>query len=53
MDGTYSAYRGEEGCIESFGGETRVKETFLRLWHRWKDNIKVDLQEVGWGELLR
>jgi hypothetical protein len=23
-----------------------------RLRHRWEDNIKMDLQEVGWTELI-
>jgi hypothetical protein len=25
------------------------KETIRRTRHRWVDNIKVDLREVGWG----
>jgi hypothetical protein len=40
-------YGGEEELIQRFGGETRVKETFERPWHRWECNIKMDLQEVG------
>jgi hypothetical protein len=28
IDGACSAYRGAKSCIESFGGETPVKETF-------------------------
>jgi len=27
MGGTYSTYRGEERCVQGFGGETRGKET--------------------------
>jgi len=23
--------------------------TLRKSWRRWKDNIKVDLQKVGWG----
>jgi hypothetical protein len=30
-------------CIEGLGGETRGQEA------TWEDNIKMDLQEVGWG----
>jgi hypothetical protein len=22
-----------------------------RSWHRWEDNSKMDLQEVGWGNM--
>jgi hypothetical protein len=25
------------------------KRPFKRLWHRWEDNIKMDLQKVGCG----
>jgi hypothetical protein len=28
---------------------TLFLSTFSWAWHRWKDNIKMDLQEVGWG----
>ena len=30
-------------------GERRGKRPLGRPWHRWKDNIKMDLQEVGCG----
>ena len=30
-----------------FGGETSVKEPLGRHKHTWKDNIKMDLWEVG------
>jgi len=30
-------------------GEPEVKRPLGRPRHRWEDNIKVDLQEVGWG----
>jgi hypothetical protein len=26
-----------------------VKKPLGRLRHRWENNIKMDLQEVGWG----
>jgi hypothetical protein len=32
-----------------FRGKTGSKEALGRPRLRWKDNIKVDLQEVGWG----
>jgi hypothetical protein len=30
-------------------GKPEVKRPLRRLRHRWEDNIKVDLQEVGCG----
>jgi hypothetical protein len=32
-----------------FGGETLGKRPLERPRHRWEDNIKMDLQEVGCG----
>ena len=37
------------GVYMRFGGETWRKEPLGRPRHRWEDNIKMDLQEVGWG----
>ena len=31
------------------GARREGKRSFERPGHRWKDNIKMDLQEVGWG----
>jgi len=30
-------------------GRREGKKTLGRSWHRWEDNSKMDLQEVGWG----
>jgi hypothetical protein len=30
-------------------GKPEGKRPFGRPSHRWEDNIKMDLQEVGWG----
>ena len=55
MGGACSTYGGEEGCIQGFGGETRGKETtwktqvYMRRRYIWEDNIKMDLQVVGYG----
>jgi hypothetical protein len=49
MDRECSMYGGEVRCIQDFGGETWENEPLGRLRCRWKDNIKMDLQEVGWG----
>jgi len=42
MGSAHSKYGGEERCIQ--GG----KVTLGRPRHRWEDNIKTDLQDVGW-----
>jgi hypothetical protein len=34
-----------------FGGETRGKEPLGRPRRTWEDNIKMDLQEVGCGDM--
>jgi hypothetical protein len=39
----------EERRVQGFGEETCGKETTGRPTHRWEDNIKIDLQEVGCG----
>ena len=33
--------------MQGFGGETERKRPLGRPKHRWDDNIKMDLQEVG------
>ena len=38
--------------MQGFGWETLGKETLGRPRHRWVDNIKMNLQEVGWGYKL-
>jgi hypothetical protein len=30
-------------------GKPERKRPFGRPWHEWEDNVKIDLQEVGWG----
>jgi hypothetical protein len=34
-------------------GRPEGKRTLGRNWHRWEDNIKLDLREIGnrWGEV--
>jgi hypothetical protein len=49
------------GHVASLGGQERVhmvlagrpegKRPFGRPRHRWEDNIKMDLQDVGWGSM--
>jgi hypothetical protein len=49
MGGARSTYGEEERCIQDFGGELERKEPLGRSRRKWADNIKMDLQEVGWG----
>jgi hypothetical protein len=50
MEGACSAYGGEEGRVQGFGGENLSENRPLgRPRRRWEDNIKMDLQEVGCG----
>ena len=34
--------------MESFGGETRIKQVLGRIRRRWGDNIKIDIKEPEW-----
>jgi hypothetical protein len=42
----YSTYGGEENAYRILVGKP---EGIPR--HRWEDNIKIDLREIGWGGL--
>jgi hypothetical protein len=44
-----SAYGGEERPIQGFVGKPEGKRLLGRPRFKWKDNIKMDLQEVGCG----
>jgi hypothetical protein len=37
-----------ERCMRGFGKETRGKKTTSKTNHECKDNIKMDLQGLGW-----
>jgi hypothetical protein len=41
-----------ERCIEDFGGKSEGKSPLGRPRCRWEDNIKLYVQEVGWGHGL-
>jgi len=49
MGGACRTYGGEERFIQSFGGKLEGKRPLGSPRHRWEDNIKMDLQEVGCG----
>jgi len=40
---------GQERSIPGFGGETSGNRRLERSRRRWEDNIKWDLQEMGFG----
>ena len=48
MGGAQRAYRGEKTCTQSFGGEPEGERPLGRPRRKCKDNIKRDLQDVGW-----
>jgi hypothetical protein len=37
------------GVYKVLVGKTEGKKPLGRSWRRWEDNIKMDLQEVGFG----
>ena len=49
MGGACSACGGEEGRLQGLVGKSEGKTPLGRPSHRWEDNIKMDLQEVGCG----
>jgi hypothetical protein len=49
MGRTCGTYGGQKKCINSFDGETSVKETTWEIYLRWEDNINIYVQEEGWG----
>ena len=49
MGGACGPYGGRKRSVQGAGGETRGEEPLGRPRHRWEDNIRMDLQEVGLG----
>jgi hypothetical protein len=37
------------GAYKALVGKPEGRRPFVRPRHRWEDNIKMDLREVGWG----
>jgi hypothetical protein len=42
----------DEECIEDIGGKARRKELLGRPRCRLVDNIKMDLEEIGWDGMV-
>jgi hypothetical protein len=49
MGGACSTHGGEERLYRVLVGKPEEKRPLGRPWHRWEDNIQMDLWEVGWG----
>ena len=49
IGGPCSTYGGEERRTQALVGKPEGKSTLGRPRRRWQDNIKIDLQEVGFG----
>jgi hypothetical protein len=45
----FGANGGEEDCVQVICRKSRKKKTTRKTKLGWKDNIKMDLVEVGWG----
>jgi hypothetical protein len=50
MSRACSMYK-EEGHIQGLVGKPERKRLLGRCRHRWEDNVKMDLQEVGSGRM--
>jgi hypothetical protein len=40
---------GRRDAYRVLEGKPEIKRSLRRPTHRWEDNIKMDLQEAGWG----
>ena len=49
MGGACSAYGDTRGVFRVLVGKPDGKRPIWRKRHRWEDNIKMDLQEIGCG----
>ena len=51
MDWACITYGGEERRIKVFGVKPEGKRPLGRTRRKWENNIKMDLQEVGCGDI--
>jgi len=49
MGEAFSAYGRKERCSQGLVRRSEGKRPLGRPVHRWEDNIKLYLEEVGWG----
>jgi hypothetical protein len=45
--GACDRYGIEKKCTQNFNGDTWMKDTALKTYVRWENNIKVDLTDSG------
>jgi hypothetical protein len=51
MDVACDAHGGGEGCIQILVGRPEGRRPLGRPRRRWEDNIKIDLREIGFGDV--
>jgi hypothetical protein len=51
MGGACGAHGGGEGCIQHFGWDAEGRRPLGSPRRRWEDNIKMDLREIGFGDV--
>jgi hypothetical protein len=51
MNGSCSTNGGEKELVYIIGGKARGKRPLGRPRRRWVDNIRMNLGEVGWGDV--
>jgi len=51
MWGVCGTYGGETRCIQGFVTKPEGKRLLGELWRRWKDNINLGPQGIGWEEM--
>jgi hypothetical protein len=47
--GAWGIHGRRQKVVQGFGGKARRKETTWKTRRRWKDDIRNDLGEIGWG----
>jgi hypothetical protein len=48
MGGAFSMHGRDENCMKILARKPEDKRPVGRHRHKWEDNIKIDLWEVGW-----
>ena len=51
MDRACSTFGERRGAYRVLMVKPERKRPLGKLRHRWEDNIKMDLQKVGWGDM--
>jgi hypothetical protein len=49
VSGACSTHGRGEKIVQAFGGKSEGKRPFVRPRRKWKDDIRMDLREMGWG----